>query len=145
MQASEALKRPARVLLVDDDPRLSRVVSIYLELEGYDVSVATGAVEGMRLLASQPYDIAFFDVMMPGMDGIEACQRLRSDPATAEIPVVIFTALSSDEDCERARLAGASHLITKPFGLSGLGKIVESLTDRRRGGRPDAPLSASQG
>ncbi|GAC1343507.1 MAG: hypothetical protein NVSMB29_16280 [Candidatus Dormibacteria bacterium] len=133
MQAAPTLDRSTRVLLVDDDPRLSRVVATYLKLEGYDVSVATGAIEGMQLLADEPYDIAFLDVMMPGMDGIEACRRLRSNPATAQIPVVIFTALSSERDCERARLAGASHLITKPFGLLGLGNIVESLTHRRRG------------
>ena len=131
VQAAEAFARPTRVLLVDDDPRLARVVSTYLQLEGYHVGVAADGLAGIELLASEPFDIAFLDVMMPGMDGIEACRRLRSNPATAEIPVVIFTALSSDRDCERARLAGASHLVTKPFGLSGLRNIVESLTQRR--------------
>ena len=140
MQAAPEILPPVRVLLVDDDPRLARVVSTYLQLEGYHVETAADAFEGLRLLACDPFDIAFFDVMMPGMDGIEACRRLRSNPATAGVPVVIFTALSSDRECERARLAGASHLITKPFGLSGLGSIVESLTGPARGGPLPPPL-----
>jgi CheY-like chemotaxis protein len=64
--------------------------------------------------------------MMPGMDGIEACRRIRASPETQNMPVVMFSALSSDDDIERARLAGANHLITKPFNLVGLGSVVKT-------------------
>ena len=64
--------------------------------------------------------------MMPGMDGVEACRRIRSNPATMDIPILMFSALSGDDDVERARLAGANHLITKPFNLVGLGSVVKS-------------------
>jgi two-component system phosphate regulon response regulator PhoB len=64
--------------------------------------------------------------MMPGMDGIEACRRIRTNAETQSVPVVMFSALSSDDDVERARLAGANHLITKPFNLVGLGSVVNT-------------------
>jgi len=60
------------------------------------------------------------------MDGIEACRRIRANPETQNMPVVMFSALSSDDDIERARLAGANHLITKPFNLVGLGSVVKT-------------------
>ncbi|MBV8300807.1 MAG: response regulator, partial [Candidatus Dormibacteraeota bacterium] len=63
---------------------------------------------------------------MPGMDGLEACKRIRNDPRTHTLPVLMFTALSGEDDVERARLAGAKHLITKPFNLVGLGAVVRS-------------------
>jgi DNA-binding response OmpR family regulator len=116
-----------RLLVVDDDPRLSHVISTYLKIEGYEVTTADNAVDGLQLTALERFDLIFLDVMMPGMDGIAACRRLRENPATARTPVVIFTALSSQSDIERAREAGATHLITKPFGLDGLGAVVRSL------------------
>ncbi len=116
-----------KVLVVDDDPRLSRVISTFLKIEGYEVTTADNAVAGLQLTATENFDLIFLDVMMPGMDGIAACRRLRENPVTAHTPVVIFTALSSENDIERAREAGATHLITKPFGLDGLGAVVRSL------------------
>ncbi len=65
-------------------------------------------------------DLVIMDIMMPGMDGIEACSRIRADADTANVPVLLFSALSSAEDAERARQAGANHLVTKPFNLVGL-------------------------
>jgi CheY-like chemotaxis protein len=78
------------------------------------------------MLETERFDLAILDVMMPGVDGIEVCRYIRSQPATQSMPVLVFTSLSSDKDVERARLAGANHLITKPFSLPGLGAVVRS-------------------
>ncbi len=113
--------------MVDDDQRLLRVVSMYLAMEGYEIISAPDGEAGLREAQQQRPDLIIMDIMMPGMDGITACTRLRTDPKTADIPVLLFSALSGSEDVERARQAGANHLITKPFNLVGLAEVVNSL------------------
>jgi DNA-binding response OmpR family regulator len=115
-----------RVLVVDDDPRLLHIVAMYLGIEGYDVAVAADGEAGLVEIEKQTPDLIILDIMMPGIDGIEACRRIRADPATAEVPILMFSALSGDDDVERARQVGANHLITKPFNLVGLGSVVKS-------------------
>ena len=116
-----------RVLIADDEPRLLHIVAMYLTMEGFEVSSAPDGKAALSLLASETFDVAILDVMMPGCDGIEVCRRLRADARTSALPVIVFTSLSSDADVERARLAGANHLITKPFSLPGLGSVVRQL------------------
>jgi DNA-binding response OmpR family regulator len=115
-----------RILLVDDEPRLLHVVGLYLSMEGFEVTEAQDGTEAMSKLDSETFDLAILDVMMPGVDGIEVCRHIRSTPQTQSMPVLVFTSLSADADVERARLAGANHLITKPFSLPGLGAVVRS-------------------
>jgi two-component system cell cycle response regulator len=115
-----------RVLVVDDDPRLLHIVAMYLGIEGYDVAVAADGAAGLTEIEKQTPDLIILDIMMPGIDGIETCRRIRADPATAEVPILMFSALSGDDDVERARQVGANHLITKPFNLVGLGSVVKS-------------------
>jgi len=119
-----------RILLADDDPRLLHVVSMYLSMEGYDVTTAEDGDDALQQVLSGSFEIAILDVMMPGSDGIEICKRIRENAATQSMPVLIFTALSTDADAERARLAGATHMITKPFSLPGLGAVVRSCAER---------------
>jgi len=115
-----------RVLVVDDDPRLLHIVAMYLGIEGYDVAVAADGAAGLTEIEKQTPDLIILDIMMPGIDGIETCRRIRADPVTAEVPILMFSALSGDDDVERARQVGANHLITKPFNLVGLGSVVKS-------------------
>lgn len=116
----------SRILVVDDDERMLRVVCMYLGMEGHEVVSAGDGEAALDELARHRPDVIIMDIMMPGMDGIEACRRVRADPACARTPVLLFSALSSEADVERARLAGASHLITKPFNLAGLAAVVRS-------------------
>ncbi|MEO9044194.1 MAG: response regulator [Candidatus Dormibacter sp.] len=116
-----------RILVVDDDSRLLRVVGMYLAMEGYEVTDALDGVAGLQEAEQDPPDLIIMDIMMPGMDGIRACTLLRSNPKTAHIPVVLFSALSGSDDVERARQSGANHLITKPFNLVGLAAVVRDL------------------
>ena len=115
-----------RILLADDEPRLLHVVGLYLSMEGFEVREASDGTEAISMLETEQFDLAILDVMMPGTDGIEVCRHIRSQPGTQSMPVLVFTSLSSDKDVERARLAGANHLITKPFSLPGLGAVVRS-------------------
>ena len=115
-----------RILLADDEPRLLHVVGLYLSMEGFEVTEASDGTEAIAMLDKDEFDLAILDVMMPGVDGIEVCRHIRSQPRTQTMPVLVFTSLSSDKDVERARLAGANHLITKPFSLPGLGAVVRS-------------------
>jgi two-component system response regulator ResD len=115
-----------RILVVDDDPRLLHIVAMYLGIEGYEVITAENGEDGLTKLQERPPDLVILDIMMPGLDGIETCRRMRGHAPTADIPIVMFSALSSDDDIERARVAGANHLITKPFNLVGLGSVVKT-------------------
>lgn len=114
------------VLVVDDDPRLLQIIEMYLRLEGYDVTTAENGEDALLRLTQQPVSLVILDIMMPGMDGVEACRQIRANPATGAIPIVMCSALSADEDVRRARDAGASHMICKPFNLVGLGAVVRS-------------------
>jgi len=118
-----------RILIADDEPRLLHIVSMYLGMEGYEVVGAADGTEALRLLKTERFDLAILDVMMPGTDGIEVCRQLRERPPTKAMPVLMFTSLSSDADAERARLAGANHMITKPFSLPGLGAVIRNAFD----------------
>ena len=115
-----------RILVVDDDPRLLHVVAMYLSIEGYEVDSAANGEEGLRLLEQKRPDLVILDVMMPGIDGLEACRRIKSNPETRHIPVVLFTALSRTDDVENGRAAGANRFINKPFSLIGLGAVIRS-------------------
>ncbi|HEY6378063.1 MAG TPA: response regulator [Candidatus Dormibacteraeota bacterium] len=120
------MPRP-RVLVVDDDPRLVHVVSMYLGIEGFEVDTAADGEEALGRIEAALPDVVVLDVMMAGMDGLEACRRIKRNPATAHVPVILFTALSRDEDARDGRAAGADQFISKPFSLVGLGGAIRSL------------------
>ncbi len=118
-----AMSRP-RVLLADDDPRVLSVVSRYLDLEGYDMSTVSDGEAAVTTATRDRPDLIILDIMMPGIDGIEACRRIRANAATAQTPVLMFSALS--EEAELARLAGADGMLPKPFNLPALAEAVKT-------------------
>jgi CheY-like chemotaxis protein len=115
-----------RILVVDDDPRLLHVVSMYLRIEGYEVDAEVDGTAALQSLERSRPDLVICDIMMPGIDGLEVCRRIKSDPATRGIPVLMFTALSGDDDVESGRAAGADRFINKPFSLVGLATVIRS-------------------
>ncbi len=116
-----------RVLLVDDDARLVHIVGLYLQVQQFEVLTATTGEEAIRVLGRGLPDLAILDVMMPGIDGINLCRRIRAMPGAETLPIIVFTALSDSTDLAAAREAGADQVITKPFNLTGLGAAVEAL------------------
>jgi len=116
---SERLRRigaeGARVLVVDDDEDTLDLVKLALGGRGYRVRTAPSAESALGLLGEEPADLAIVDLSLPGMDGAELCARLKEDPATARVPVYMFSARTEDSARERARAAGCDGYIVKPI------------------------------
>ena len=93
--ASNRSSRP-RVLLVDDDPRLIHIVSLYLQVQQLEVITADCGEAALAHLERGLPDLVIADIMMPGIDGIELCRRIRAMEGAADLPAIMFTALSSD-------------------------------------------------
>jgi DNA-binding response OmpR family regulator len=123
-----------RVLVVDDDATVAEVVAGYLERAGYAVAVAADGAEGLRLAADWAPDLVVLDLMLPGVDGIEVCRRLRAAEATAGLPVVMLTALGEEGDRVTGLEVGADDYVTKPFSPRELVLRVESVLRRAASG-----------
>jgi len=104
-----------KILAVDDEKNIVRLVQLNLQKEGYDVITATNGREALERVAEDRPDLIVMDVMMPEMDGFEALRRLKEDAATAEIPVIMLTAKAQDADVFRGWQSGVDCYLTKPF------------------------------
>lgn len=105
--------RPS-VLLVEDDPDTRHMYATCLDVLGFDVSEARDGIEGVRCAQAVHPNVVLMDVAMPRMDGLEATRRLKNNPDTASVPVVILSAFTTRQDRERALAAGASEFVAKP-------------------------------
>src|SRR5688500_13916196 len=101
----------ARILVIDDSPPNVALVRAQLERAGHRVLTASTGREGLVVAAANPPDLILLDVMMPGLDGYEVCQRLKADPATRAIPVVMLTSLRERTDKIRALEIGADDFL----------------------------------
>ncbi len=117
----------ARVLVVDDVPANVRLLEARLSAEYFDVVTATSGQEALAVCERAECDLVLLDVMMPDMDGFEVCRRLKSNPATHHIPVVMVTALDQPSDRVRGLEAGADDFLTKPIPEMALIPRVRSL------------------
>jgi DNA-binding response OmpR family regulator len=115
---------PHRVLVVDDEPHVVRLVEINLTQLGFEVSGASDGEECLARVAEEKPDLVILDVMMPRLDGFETLSRLRADPATAEIPVIMLTARAQDDDTFEGYGRGARWYLTKPFSPTELRATV---------------------
>ncbi|ADL01682.1 PleD family two-component system response regulator [Brevundimonas subvibrioides] len=135
----------ARILVVDDVEANVRLLEAKLTLEYYDVLTCSDGATAVRLAASEKPDIILLDVMMPGMDGFETCRRIKADPATNHIPIVLVTALDGREDRIKGLEAGADDFVTKPLddvvlfarvrSLTRLKLVMDELRERDESGR----------
>jgi two-component system, OmpR family, alkaline phosphatase synthesis response regulator PhoP len=120
----------SRVLIVEDDKDIADLIALYLQKAGYLVeTIASGSAVLPRVRASAP-DAIVLDLMLPGMDGLLICQALRSDPATAAIPVIMLTARGEEADRIAGLELGADDYVTKPFSPKELTARVAALLRR---------------
>ncbi|MFF0200671.1 response regulator transcription factor [Streptomyces sp. NPDC005017] len=130
---------PARVLVVDDDPTVSEVVAGYLDRAGYVVDRADDGPAALGRAAAHWPDLVVLDLMLPGMDGLEVCRRLRG---SGPVPVIMLTARGDEDDRVLGLEVGADDYVTKPFSPRELVLRVESVLRRSRpapvGGRMSA-------
>ena len=116
-----------RVLVVDDESSARDTLEAFLFREGYDLAFAASGPEALARLDEIEPDIILLDVIMPGMDGIEACQRLKTDKRWRHIPIILVTVLDSKEDLARGLDAGADDFLSKPVNDLELRARVRSM------------------
>jgi DNA-binding response OmpR family regulator len=126
-----------RVLIIEDDPTIADVVRRYLERDGFVVTVAGDGLVGLKQALSEPPDLVVLDLMLPGMDGLEVCRRLR---ALAPVPVIMLTARGDEADRVIGLELGADDYVAKPFSAKELVARVRAVLRRARG-----PLSPPTG
>ena len=122
-----------KILLVDDDKTLQEVLKHYLEKRSYSVRAATSGVQGLQMFAQDPPDLVVSDIMMPGMNGLEFCHRLRATRPGRLVPFIFLTAKKDLVDRIEGHHIGADDYMTKPFeSLELLAKIEARLERSRR-------------
>ncbi len=110
-----ALAHRPRILIAEDDPEIRGVLADILGEDDYELVVARDGQEALALALGRTPDLVLLDLMMPIVDGREVCRALRSEPRTRDVPVVVLTASSSDEDIVGGFEEGATDYMTKPF------------------------------
>jgi DNA-binding response OmpR family regulator len=121
----------AKVLLVDDDPVILKLLQVNFEMEGYSVLTANDGVEGLEKARAERPDVVILDIMMPRMDGLEVTRELKGDDATKEMPILLLSAKAQASDIQLGRDVGADDYLTKPFDpLELLERVSEILKNR---------------
>ncbi len=118
-----------RILIIEDQPEILQNIADYLELKGYLVDCAYDGLGGIHLAVTQPFDLIILDIMLPGMDGITLCRKLRQE-AQVFTPVIMLTAKDSERDKLTGFQAGADDYLVKPFSLPELHARVEAVLRR---------------
>lgn len=144
---NERLKKASQelVLVVDDEKNILDIIKLNLELEGYRVVTSENALEGLRLVRELKPDLVLCDIIMPELDGLEFCRKLKADGTTNHIPVVLLSARTHARDKLAGIEAGADDFITKPFELSDLIARVRINLVRARQKRDVSPLTGLPG
>ena len=117
-----------RILVVEDDTDIAQLLSIHLNDIAFEVDVADNGPDGLNRASNHHYDLMVLDIMLPGMDGLEVCRRLRQH--NIHIPVLMLTAKSSELDRVLGLELGADDYLTKPFSIQALQPRVKALLRR---------------
>ncbi|HLI59223.1 MAG TPA: response regulator transcription factor [Solirubrobacteraceae bacterium] len=129
-------ERAARILLVDDEQSIQTLLSYPLRKEGYEVVQAGDGREALERFAEQPFDLVVLDLMLPRIDGLEVCRRLRTQSA---VPIIMLTAKSEEIDKVVGLELGADDYITKPFSLREFSSRIRAALRRAELSRPERP------
>ncbi|MCA9918884.1 MAG: response regulator [Anaerolineales bacterium] len=115
------------VLIVDDEAMTRNLLRLMLERTGLRIFEAADGVEALAVVAQEKPDMLILDVMMPNMDGITVCERLRAQEETAELPIVLLSARTSPEAVRMGMAAGATKYVGKPVGRAEITSLVQEL------------------
>jgi CheY-like chemotaxis protein len=118
---------PGRVLVVDDDDVIRQLITVNLELEGFDVFTAVDGQDALDKVKEARPHVVTLDVMMPRIDGWEAAARLRADPETSHVKVILLSARAQEADIQRGERIGVDAYLTKPFDPDELIDMVRRL------------------
>lgn len=127
-----------RILVVDDEKDIVRLLEYNLKKEGYEVLTAATGEEGLKAAVSGRPDLVILDIMLPVLDGFEVCKNLRANPKTAALPVLMLTAKGSETDEVVGLEIGADDYVTKPFKISVLLTRIKKLLQRSKAPAPPA-------
>jgi DNA-binding response OmpR family regulator len=116
-----------KILVVDDEEYIQHILNFSFGAEGYDVVTASDGEEGVSKARNEKPDVIVMDIMMPRMDGYEACKKIKADPQTKDIPVILLTAKGRDSDRKLGSEVGADDYVVKPFSPGRLIERVEGV------------------
>ena len=127
-----------KILIVEDEVDILEVIEYNLSREGFRVLSSREGDEGVRIARRDAPDLVLLDLMLPGLDGLEVCRRLKTDPVTSDIPIIMVTAKGEESDVVLGLGIGADDYVTKPFGPKELVARVKAVIRRR-------PMTAKSG
>ena len=119
------------IVIAEDDPDILQLVAIRLERSGYEILRARDGEQAVQLVSEHIPDLVVLDVLMPKLTGLEVTRRIREDPATREIPVILLTARVEEADIKAGLEAGATAYLKKPFSPQELQERVRTILDSR--------------
>ena len=122
-----------KILLVDDDPGITKVMRIRLCAAGYELTVARDGYEGLEAAQRQRPDVVLLDIVLPGMDGFEVIRRLKTLPELSDVPVVFLSAHAQGAARHRTQAAGGACFLPKPYDAGQLMAVIEALAGSRAG------------
>src|SRR5262249_31895417 len=129
------------VLVVEDEPDIRRLVVLHLERDGFRCRAVANGLDALREAKGNVPDLVVLDLMLPGLDGLEVCRRLRSDATTAAVPIIMLTAKSAEVDRVVGLEVGADDYVAKPFSPKELVARVRAVLRRARLSQPPRALT----
>ena len=132
---------PSRVLIVEDEPDIRALLAFHLEREGFQVARSSSGADAIRQVRASPPDLVLLDLMLPEIDGLDVCRRLRQDPATASLPIVMITAKGEEVDRVLGLELGADDYIVKPFSPKEMVARVRAVLRRARPAEGGLPIA----
>src|SRR5258707_13195117 len=133
--------KKAHILVVDDEPDLVDLIEHHLRREQYEVAKASDGETALAEARRRVPDLIVLDLMLPGMDGLEVCRRLRADPRTMHVPIVMLTAKGEESDAVVGLAQGADDYVRKPFGSK---ELLARIAARLRASRGELPVAAGK-
>src|SRR5215210_5951742 len=140
----ESVMSKAQILIVEDDQSLAEVLEYNLRNDGYKTTVSTDGQDGLRQARLQSPDLVLLDLMLPMVDGLEVCRRLRADPVTRNMLVLMLTAKTEETDEVVGFSVGTDDYVAKPFSVKVLLERIRALLRRREGNEADGNVMVSQ-